>query len=61
MKKLIFIPLLVETVNEEFKIIHRMKLSKYTFQSTQSTLCPKCNNIRVADDMCWNMGCDYKV
>lgn len=27
---------------------------------TQSTKCPKCTNMRVADGMCWNIGCDYR-
>lgn len=25
----------------------------------QSTKCPKCTNMRVADGMCWNIECDY--
>lgn len=25
-----------------------------------SIMCPKCNNVRVADGMCCNMECDYR-
>lgn len=28
---------------------------------TKSTICPKCSNVRVADGICWNIGCDYKT
>lgn len=28
---------------------------------TKSTICPKCSNVRVADAICWNIGCDYKT